>query len=285
MAACWMLLALLAGCKDEPEQIPTYIDIQPFTLNAEGGANWQKITDGWLYVNGEFLGAYTLPATVPVLAEGESEVIVYAGVKENGATGTPSIYPFWEKYTTKVTLTPAQTIQVKPVTAYDPQAQFAWALERSTFDSGSSVVITDRDGDVAREFKINTDGGFVGKGVVMEVDTGHIVMEIATEKAILPTTADRQTWLELHYRSDIPFSLTLVGTNDPGLEQFFSAYEFYSTDNTWNKIYINLTEILLESKLDKHGLYFRALLGRDGTGKYPQTKGTVRLDNIRIIHY
>jgi hypothetical protein len=171
------------------------------------------------------------------------------------------------------------------VTAYEPQAEFAWTLERSTFDGGSSVVITDRDGDVAKGFTISADGGFVGKGVVMQVDTGHIVMEIATEKAILPITGDRQTWLELHYRADIPFSLSLVGTNDPGLEQFFSAYEFYTTNDAWNKIYINLTEILVQSKLEKHGLYFRAVLPKDGSGKYPQTKGTVRLDNIRILHY
>ncbi len=124
-----------------------------------------------------------------------------------------------------------------------------------------------------------------GKGLVMEVDTPHVVMEIATEKAALPTTREYPTWLELHYKCDIAFSLSLVGANDTGLEQFFPVYQFNSTDGAWNKIYINLTEFLLDSKLARHGLYFRAFLGKNANGQYDRTKGTVQLDNIRVLHY
>ncbi len=279
------LLVLLTGCKDQAEQIPAYLTIQPFTVNAEGGAALQKITDGWLYVNGEFLGAYTLPSTVPILAEGESEIIIYPGVKENGIVATPNLYPFMVKYVGKATLTPAQTTEIKPVTSYDPDVQFAWTLDRSTFDGGSSVVIKDRDGDTSRVFKISAAGGFTGKGVVMEVDTPHVVMEIDTEKADLPTTREYPTWLELHYKSDIEFSLSLVGDDNPGAEQFFPVYQFNPTDGAWNKIYINLTESLLDSKLARHGLFFRALLRKNLDGKYDQIKGTVQLDNIRVLHY
>jgi hypothetical protein len=74
----------MAGCKDNPEQIPVYLDIQPFKINETGPGKWQNITEAWLYVNGEFLGAYSLPAKVPVLAEGNTEIWVYPGVKENG---------------------------------------------------------------------------------------------------------------------------------------------------------------------------------------------------------
>lgn len=278
-------LASATACKDQAEQIPAYLTIQPFTVNAEGGAAWQKITDGWLYVNGEFLGAYTLPSTVPILADGESEVIVYPGVKENGIAATPNLYPFMVKYVTKATFTPAQTTVVAPVTNYDPDVKFAWALDRSTFDSGSSVVISDRDGDTARVFKILPGAGFAGKGLVMEVDTPHVVMEVDTEKAELPTTREYATWLELHYNCDIPFALSLVGKNNTGPEQFFSIYQFNPTNGAWNKIYINLTETLLSSKMARHGLYFRAFLGKNAKGEYDKTKGTVQLDNIRLLHY
>ncbi len=279
------LLAALSACKDQTEQIPAYLTIQPFTVNAEGGAALQKIADGWLYVNGEFLGAYTLPSTVPILAEGESEIVVYPGVKENGITATPNLYPFMVKYVGKANLTPAQTTEIKPVTSYDPDVKFAWTLERTTFDGGSSVVIKDRDGDTSRVFKILPGMGFTGKGLVMEVDTPHIVMEIDTEKADLPTTREYPTWLELHYKCDIEFSLSLIGDNNPGLEQFFPVYQFNPTDGAWNKIYINLTESLLDSKLARHGLYFRAFLGKNANGQYDRTKGTVQLDNIRVLHY
>ena len=279
------LLATLSACKDQAEQIPAYVTIQPFTVNAEGGAALQKITDGWLYVNGEFLGAYTLPSTVPILAEGESEIVVYPGVKENGIAATPNLYPFMVKYVGKATLSPAQTTEVRPVTSYDPDVKFAWTLDRSSFDGGSSVVIKDRDADTSRVFKILPGMGFSGKGLVMEVDTPHVVMEVDTEKADLPTTREYPTWLELHYKCDIEFSLSLVGDNNPGAEQISSVYRFNPTDGAWNKIYINLTESLLASKPARHGLYFRAFLGRNVNGQYDKTKGTVQLDNIRVLHY
>ena len=279
------LLATLSACKDQAEQIPAYLSIQPFTVNAEGGAALQKITDGWLYVNGEFLGAYTLPSTVPILAEGESEIVVYPGVKENGIAATPNLYPFMVKYVGKATLSPAQTTEVRPVTSYDPDVKFAWTLDRSSFDGGSSVVIKDRDGDTSRVFKILPGMGFSGKGLVMEVDTPHVVMEIDTEKADLPTTREYPTWLELHYKCDIEFSLSLAGDNNPGAEQISAVYRFNPTDGAWNKIYINLTESLLASKQARHGLYFRAFLGRNVNGQYDKTKGTVQLDNIRVLHY
>ena len=280
------VLLLFFACKDQQEQIPAYVTIQPFVVNAEGGAAWQKIEYGWLYVNNEFLGGYSLPSTVPVLAAGESNIVVFPGVKENGITNTPSVYPFLVKYTTKSILEPGQTSAVQPVTAYDPDTKFAWALDRSTFDGGSSVVLQDRDGDSSTVFKISTAGGFSGKGVVLEVDTAHRFMEVSTEKAFLPIKAERETWLEMHYKNDIPFYLSLVGANTLGSEEFFPVFEFNTSANGgWNKIYINLTQTLVSSKLEKHGLYFRVLLSKDGSGKYPQTKGTVLLDNIRIMHY
>lgn len=64
----WLAVVLLIGsCKNEEEALPAYLKIEPFTVDALGGAGWQKITDGWLYVNDKFLGGYSLPATVPFL--------------------------------------------------------------------------------------------------------------------------------------------------------------------------------------------------------------------------
>ena len=75
-----VLLVLVSACKDQPEAIPAYLEIKPFVVNAEGAAGWQKITEAYVYVNREYLGAYSLPATVPVLAEGAS--LIYARSEE-----------------------------------------------------------------------------------------------------------------------------------------------------------------------------------------------------------
>ncbi|MEO6759128.1 MAG: hypothetical protein ABIO24_06715, partial [Saprospiraceae bacterium] len=135
---CSVLFVVLWGCKDQPEAIPAYLEIKPFVVNAEGGAGWQKITEGYVYVNREYLGAYSLPASVPVLAEGSSLVFVYPGVKKNGIVATPDIYPFLLRHEQTVDLTGGQSTSIQPVTSYDPDDKFSWNLDRTTFDGGSS---------------------------------------------------------------------------------------------------------------------------------------------------
>ncbi len=274
---------LWSGCKDSPEQIPAYLDLQPFIVNEPGGAAFQKITDGWLYVNGEFLGAYTLPAVVPVLAEGDADIIIFPGVKENGIVSTPNIYPFLKRYETTASLSPALNTVIKPETEYDATAEFPWE-NRGDFDSGSTLQFENRDSDGVINYTLTTDGALAGKSLLMKVDTAHALMEIASDKVPLPSSGDRQVWLELNYKNDMPFTLYLLGTtgNSPELAQV--VYQFNNSE-TWNKTYINLTEFLQASLQEDYRLYFRASLPRNESNQYSQPNGTVLLDNIRLAHY
>lgn len=275
---------LLGGCTDKAEQIPAYLDLKPFVVDEPGGAAWHKITDGWLYVNGEFLGAYTLPATVPVLAEGESEVILFPGVKENGILATPNIYPFMKRYETTVTLSPAENTAVNPSTSYDDDAMFPWE-GRSDFDGSTAVQFEDRDGDDDTGYILTENGAFAGKSLLMAVDTAHWLMEIASEKVDeLPLASERQVWLELHYNSDMPFTLYLLGSIGNSSEIAQPVFQFNTTGG-WNKTYINLTEFVSASLQENYRLFFRASLPRDNSNKFSQITGSVMLDNIRLVHF
>lgn len=276
-------MLLIAGCKDEPEQIPAYLRIEPFIVNEPGGAGWQKILDGWLYVNGEFLGAYTLPATVPVLAEGDSEIILFPGVKENGILLTPNIYQFMTRYETTLNLTPPNIAAVQPSTAYAPAAIFPW-MGRGDFDGTAHLQFEDRDDDSATNYSISSADAFAGNALRMEVDTAHPLILIASEKAELPTTAAQEVWLELHYNADMPFTLGLLGSTGTSGELPQSVYLFNETEG-WNKIYLNLTNFLIATLQEEYRLFFQVNLPRDAQGKYTQNNGTVLLDNIRLVHF
>jgi hypothetical protein len=271
-----------AGC-DKPEQFPAYLRIEPFIINENGGAAWHEVTDGWLYVNNEFLGAYTLPATVPVLAEGESEVILFPGVKENGIANTPNIYPFLTRYEVTVNLTPPDITSIQPSTAYDPSATIVWE-NKGNFDGNPVLQFENRDADTATAYVLTTEGSFAGKSLQMEVDTAHIIMEIASEKTALPTTGAQEVWLELHYNTDMPFYFNLLGSTGSSPEIGQAVYLFNETEG-WNKIYINLTEFLIVSAQENYRLDFRAILPKDEKGKYTQNAGKVMLDNIRVLHF
>lgn len=279
-----MLPVLLgaAGC-DEPEPIPAYLRIEPFIVNEKGGAGWQEITDGWLYVNDEFLGAYTLPATVPVLAEGECEILVFPGVKENGILATPNLYQFMKRYETTLDLSPPGITAIQPQTEYATDAVIPWG-ERGDFDGSSELQFVNRDGDDSTSYVLTTDSAYAGKSIRMQVDEDHPLIEIATEKVPLPTTAEQEVWLELHYKNDVSFTLNLLSSTNNSSE-FIQVVFLFNKSDGWNKIYINLTEFLVASLQEDHRLDFRVTLPKNEQGQYTQTSGKVMLDNIRLVHF
>ncbi|MEQ1744985.1 MAG: hypothetical protein ABMA02_06150 [Saprospiraceae bacterium] len=276
---------VLTTCTDEAERIPAYLRVEPFTVNALGGTAWHEITEGWVYVNDQFLGGYTLPATLPVLAEGEATVLVFPGVKENGLLQTPGVYPFLARHEGKATFVPGQTTALQPVTSYLPEAIFPWSVDRATFNT-STVVLENRDGDTATDFELTTTGAFEGRSVKMAVDTAHTLIEIATEAVTnLPDSGEKPVWLELHYRSDMPFEFWLLGTQGGSTNELAQpVYQFVPSQN-WNKIYFNLTEFLVSMQQDNYRLFFRTSLRKDVSGQYEQLKGEVLLDNMRLIHF
>lgn len=279
-------LLTLMCCKDQPEQIPAYLTIEPFTVNAQGDASWHKITDGWIYVNGEYLGAYNLPATVPFLVDGPGEVWLYPGIKENGILASPNIYPLLTRWESKtVQFNPGEKTIVKPDTRYDQSAVFPFGIGRGDFDGGSSIVLENRDDDPATSFSITSDGAFAGKCVLMQVDTAHPLIQIATEKVSgLPVTGSPEVWLEMHYKSDQPFYLSLLYSSNGGTESVYNVFAFNPSAD-WNKIYLNLSDPLMQTAASDYRLYFQVPLPRDpNSGKYTQSQGTVRIDNIRLAH-
>ena len=66
------------------QTIPAYIRIDSiyvYTDYENQGAPTSNITDAWVYINNEAIGAYELPAVFPVLAKGLTEVRVDEGAK------------------------------------------------------------------------------------------------------------------------------------------------------------------------------------------------------------
>lgn len=267
-----LLLPLLNSCRDEPEQIPAYLELRPFEVQEPGGAAEHKITEGWLYVNGAFLGGYTLPATVPVLEEGESTIIVYPGVKENGIASTPALYSPMQRYETTATLAPNQDLVVQAVTEYASQTVALWSAAQSEFDI-SSVPL-----EPLTDFTLTADGAYAGRSVLMQVDTADPLDAVLTNLMALPNTGNREIWLELHYQNDIPFSVWVVGETGIVDRPVFQ----FNPRETWNKIYINLTPFVAVAPLEDRYLLRFVVNLLDASGN--PVRGSVRFDNLKLLY-
>lgn len=281
----FVVLIAFVSC-NKPEATPSYLRVEPFTVTALGGNAWQKVTDGWVYVNGELIGGFSLPVEIPVLAEGASEVQVFPGVKVNGLKDSPGLYPFLKRYVSQVQLVAGATATVNPVTDYESTAIFPWSEQAGSFDASSNVLIENYDANAQNSFEITTVAGMQGKGLLLQADTANAIMEIVTPATALPNAGDRAVWLEMNYSNEAPFSMLLLGIQSDGYVESSSVYLFNTTGlGNWNKIYINLTDYLVGLKRPQYRLLFRLPLPVGSNGQYSVLSSKVFIDNIRLVHF
>ena len=91
-------------------EIPAYIEIERFYYNNQDenqkpytqNYHSTKITDAWVTMDGQFLGAFELPCKIPILYEdnhSDSHAFdIYPGIKVNGIAATRLKYPFYQKF-------------------------------------------------------------------------------------------------------------------------------------------------------------------------------------------
>lgn len=272
---------VLGSCNliNPPDPVPAYLSIEPFAFSAGSGqgTSSEKITEAWLYVNNNFLGAYSLPAEVPVIAAGESEVILFPGIRVNGIASSPDIYPFYTNDVRSLVLTPAESTTIKPVAQYSDNVTFS-ALE--DFESGHPFL-DDLDGDPATGIVLSNQDVFEGSASgFIELTPEHPEMEVATFLlfAELPTNGT-PVYLELNYKNNVEFALGLVGVEDspPGIKDYFYIF---NKKEEWNKIYIEMTERLRVSQFPKYQLALRAIYSESGG-----PMNYIYLDNLKLVHF
>jgi hypothetical protein len=279
-------IALFASnCKDKTEQIPAYLKLEGFEIDAPGGANWHKVNLLWLYVGTEFLGAYSPGSEVPILADGLQTLTIFPGINMNGQVITPEIYPFFKKFEKEVTLTAGQTTVVNPKTCYDAAAIIPWGVQ-SEFDV-TTLGFENLDEDNEMNLVFSNDSAFFGRSAVMQVDTAHTRMDVATEWVLgIPTSGGQQVWLEMNYQCDAPLELFLRGRGNPLQGQTFQAIYQFNTTLNWNKIYFNLTPYITQSTQTEYSITFRLNVPVDpATLKYTALKAVARFDNLKIVHF
>jgi len=274
------------GCDiiNPEEEIPAYIHIKPFDIttntSTEGTAS-AKITDGWVTVNGEFLGVYNLPATLPVLVKGTAEVKVEAGIKDNGVSATPEIYPFYEPHIVTLDLKPTATDTINPSTTYRSDARFAFIEE---FETTSNIFTDDIDGNTNTKIVTSFAEAFEGEGA------GRIVL--SPENPIIQgaTAFDEKfqnlqersvlVYLEMDYKADTDVAWGVVAYPQGLFTPPEIIYDpvFVARDE-WTKIYFNLSQLFFDAQAEEFQITFLA----QASGSQDET--VILLDNIKLVHF
>lgn len=290
-----VLIALLGwGC--EKTETPAFLHIENIELEvpsdfSQGTAD-HAITDAHVLVNDNLIGIYELPATVPVIANGDQEVTIIAGILKNGIRTARVDYPFYRQYSTTLSFVPGETIDfssdpentVEVNGYYCPVVQYFEGLEfwherfeeaggqfEATPASNASMVVTL---DPNKVFNYDPENESQGSGIVT-LTSNEPYFEVKSSHVFNPVKG-RNVYLEINYLS--PCTLQVgVYEESPNFAKVYG--KGILPVSKWSKIYIELTqEIAQRINANSYSIFIEGILGPN------QTEAEILIDNVKLVY-
>lgn len=265
------------------EDIPSYLYVPAFPLNtnATQGTNSNKITDVWVSIGDQFQGVYSLPALIPVLATGEQTILLEPGIKDNGIGDKGRVYPFYQSFQAKLTLTPNEVDTLRPVTFYRSETRFAFI---ENFEQGSSIFQDLISGNDFNKIRSTKEGAFEGSSGIITLDKNNPTVTLGTSNRYNNLTAKNvNVYLELNYKSEADVIFGVVAYKN-GAAINTSYDPGFRARADWNKIYFNISALVASSNYDEYKIVLQAALP-SLNNVFTKDKASVWLDNIKLVHF
>lgn len=251
-----------------------YIEEAKVATASNEGANTHKITTIWAFVGNQSLGVFELPALIPVLKDGQEELVLQAGINNNGVSADRVIYPFYDEVSLNLDFKPLETDTIVPTFEYSEKTNFAFI---SDFDAFGNFF----EGDI-----MTTDAA---SEVLSGIRSGKIQLNSSKDNFIfknsniheLPVNNQQAVYLEIDYKCTHPFEVFIEASNNIGGNPVGSFLLFIAAREDWNKIYIDLTTTIAALKQDNRD-QFRIIF--DGNLSDGDESGTFYWDNIKLIY-
>jgi len=262
------------------EQIPSYIRIDSISLSiqdySEYGSSSNKITDAWVYIDDQLIGAFELPAKFPVLWEGTHTVTVKAGIKVNGIAATRAIYPFYQPYVISMNLIKDSIITLNPTVTYFPST-VKW---NEDFEVGISLVKTSfSDTTIGTTLAGDPEAFDEGISGVVHLDAARDFFQCTTINYYELPRADNPVFLEMNYKTNEKIMVGLYANSTTQSERLEILN--INSSNTWNKIYINLNNAINRTTINPDNFYvfFEVQKSSD------VSSSKILFDNIKLVHF
>ncbi len=275
-------LLILSGCRkfEGDQTIPAYLHIDSISVNADYfvyGSSTHKITDAWVYVNDQLIGAFELPATLPVLASGINKLEIRPGIKLNGISATRVPYPFYKPFIHEEFRFVEDSIsRVNPVMTYYDNTVMPLVED---FDKASISFEKTNRSDTTM-FKTTENALYseysANSGLVHLKDDVK-GFELATADLYQLPRQGQPVFLEIDYKCDNPFGVGLFVDDFSTIT--VAQLVVVNSSEKWNKIYINLSpNISLYGSNARFKVFFEGRLNED------DTEARFYFDNIKLVH-
>lgn len=275
-----IITCFLLSCDkfDSDQEVPSYIQIDSIGVVTEydiQGTASHNISDAWVIVNGKLIGAFELPALVPVLESGLATVKVMAGIMQNGITATRIDYPFYAPIIKEnFRLAPDSISLINGNVTYYQNTDFVWMED---FEGNLTLIKTSksdtaikRTSDPAEVF----EGKYSGKISLSELKPYY---QGAMLDAVNLPRLNSPIYLEINYKLD---NLITVGLFSQGLGEIREDPILNVNKSTnWKKLYINLTPVVNRNTT---ALDFKVFI--ESTLGSELSNAEMYIDNIKLIH-
>ena len=289
---------LLLSCNSHVD-IPAYIYVENVDFIAtnpnEEGTSSAKIPDIWITVNGKNLGAYQLPAMIPVIADGSTELAFAAGIKLNGRSEWRPEYPHYTVHKERMNLVKGKIDTVFPVFNYQSWTRFA--LKENFEDAGLSFHSVNGGAKLEKTqndtllFKHKNEPNNYSGIIDLPASDSIYFFEIQTASPLYLTyNTAPDCFVELNFCFDANVEIGIYCHFPPNsstrTQQIPIANIIGDSINTdsaqwkWNKIYINLTDEMNTATgkgMTHFDIYMKCGIPRNRKAKF-------LFDNIKVVH-
>lgn len=269
-----VVFGLTGSCSlfDKPEDIPAYIRINSISLSTNQsleGSSAHKITDAWVYVDNDLIGAFELPATFPVLkGDGPHVIRIKAGIKMNGISALRIAYPFYNYYEVTDTLKAGEITTISPSIVYRTNTVFAW---RDDFETGHTFNDTITAAELRQDASDPFEGSYSGH-VHLNADT--FACEIQSSNGFSIPTDGREVFLELNYKCSHTFNVGVVTSSYAHRMSLV-----INKSDTWNKIYINITNEVNEAPASSNYKIYLSMVKPANL-----SVADLYIDNVKLVY-
>jgi hypothetical protein len=287
--ALWVMMSLHSCSLIDPKVVvPCYgrVDSMSYFWSKTGeGSRADGITDAWVYMDDNPIGAFEMPCKFPIVASnGQHTITIYPGIKEDGFSSQRTKYPYYTSYTVTVNLKQDSFYTFKPTgITYVSYANFAW---NEGFETGTSSIknVPGSPNEDTTLF-IETSNVFAGLNagaIVLDSTATHVKYHYIgqSDTMTLPKDGNTQVYLEINYNCNADFNVGLMENQVNNSEtQQAPSVVVYPTNGVWKKMYINLTNNIASAAGDEpFRVYFELYRPAKSTNTY------LYLDNIRLVY-
>ena len=231
----------LISCDNDRNLVPAFIVINKEDITVQcnlfEGCAVHDFSDVWVKVNGKHLGCWELPARIPVLDQGNCNIVINAGIILNGMKSSHSAYSFFNPFEITANLEPRKETRINPKFTYLDNITVPFTENFQGSGGIKFIPSPDSQADIS------------ALGVVELNDTA-IYFDLRTENLNLRNDGTYRTFFEFNYNieaesnKEVSIGVGLIAVSSNGNTTHHPIVMINPTRGQWKKIYVDLSQIV-----------------------------------------